>query len=39
MNLEDRIAKHRRMAESYRDKYVLQKVARGRVLRRVGVHR
>ena len=29
MNLEERIAKHRRMAESYRDKYVLQKVADG----------
>ena len=29
MKLEDRIAKHRRMAESYRDKYVLQKVAEG----------
>jgi len=29
VNLEDRIAKHRRMAESYRDKYVLQKVAAG----------
>lgn len=29
MKLEDRIAKHRRMAESYRDKYVLQKVQEG----------
>ncbi|MET8650798.1 hypothetical protein [Nocardia aurea] len=29
MKLEDRIAKHRRMAESYRDKYVLQKVQDG----------
>jgi hypothetical protein len=31
MNLEDRIAKHRRMAESYRDKYVLQKVQEGEI--------
>ena len=29
MKLEDRIAKHKRMAESYRDKYVLQKVQEG----------
>ena len=29
MKLEDRIDKHRRMAESYRDKYVLQKVHEG----------
>ncbi|WP_193047008.1 hypothetical protein [Mycolicibacterium baixiangningiae] len=29
MKLEARIAKHRRMAESYRDKYVLQKVQEG----------
>ena len=29
MKLEDRIAKHRRMAESYRDKYALQKVQDG----------
>ena len=29
MELVDRIAKHRRMAESYRDKYVLQKVQEG----------
>ena len=29
MDLVERIAKHRRMAESYRDKYVLQKVADG----------
>ena len=29
MNLEERIAKHRRMAESYRDKYVFQQVQAG----------
>ncbi len=29
VKLEDRIAKHKRMAESYRDKYVLQKVQEG----------
>lgn len=29
MKLEDRIAKRRRMAESYRDKYVLQQVQEG----------
>ena len=29
MDLVERIAKHRRMAESYRDKYVLQKVQEG----------
>lgn len=29
MDLVDRIAKHRRMAESYRDKYVLRKVQEG----------
>ena len=38
MKLEDRIAKHKRMAESYRDKYVLQKVQEGE-LRRVGLRR
>lgn len=31
MNLEDRIAKHRRMAESYHDKYVLQTIQAGEV--------